>query len=242
MAWGDDNGKGNNPWGSVPPSGGGGPRGPRPPDFDPFGNLRNMMPKFLRGRGIFTVFLILFVVLWAYTSVFKVEPAEQGVVLRFGEWVRTDPQGLHFAPFPFERAIVLNVEEVTKTDIGFRSQEVQRRQTSQTMLLAESLMLTGDENIVNISFSVFWKIDNAKNYLFNIQPPQSITVKEVAESVMREIIGKTDFQSAMTEDREAPTRRGRACARPPPAPAPPWPARSPPPVQGGAGIRKSRAG
>lgn len=207
MGWGNDNGKGQNPWGSVPPGGGrGGGSGGPPPEYDDIigkfqENLGKMIPGFLKGRGLGSIFLALVFLSWAYTSVFQVAPAEQGVVLRFGEWVRTEPQGLHFAPFPIERAIVLNVEEVTKTDIGFRSQESQQRRISIAELLGESLMLTGDENIVNISFSVFWKINNAKNYLFNIEPPQSITVKEVAESVMREIIGKTEFQSAMTQDR-----------------------------------------
>ena len=205
MAWGNGDGKGNNPWGTVPPSGGGGRGGPPPEYDDLLGNLlnrlRGMLPRFLRGRGI-SVILVVVLVLWALSGFFKVQPAEEGVILRFGEWVRTEQQGLHYhIPFPVERVIVLNVEEVTKTDIGFRSQETQRRRTSIAELLGESLMLTGDENIVNISFSVFWKINDAKNYLFNIQPPQTLTVKQVAESVMREIIGKTDFQSAMTEDR-----------------------------------------
>ena len=204
MNWGNDNGKGNNPWGSVPPSGGGG--GGRPPNFDPLGDFQKrmggMMPGFLKGRGITTILLVVVLILWAFSGFFRVQPAEEGVVLRFGAWERTEPQGLHYhLPFPIEQAIVLNVEEVTKTDIGFRSRDEERRRISVQEMLGESLMLTGDENIVNISFSVFWKIDSAKNYLFNIQPPQSITVKEVAESVMREIIGKTEFQAAMTQDR-----------------------------------------
>lgn len=206
MAWGNDNGKGNNPWGSVPPSGGG-PRGQRPPEFDDiFGNFQKRMnallPKFLRGRGLTTILLVIVLFLWATSGFFRVQPAEEGVVLRFGEWVRTEPQGLHYhLPYPIEQVIVLDVSNVNRIDIGRRSEEARRQGIGQTALLNESLMLTGDENIVNTSFTVFWVIEDAKDYLFNIQPPQSGTVKEVAESVMREIIGKSEFQNAITGER-----------------------------------------
>jgi len=203
MAWGNDNGKGNNPWGSVPPSGGG-PRGHGPSDFDPFGNLRKfldgLMPGFLKGRGVVAIFLVLIGLLWLASGFFRVQPSEQGVVLRFGEWVRTEPQGFHWhMPYPIETAYVLNVTQVNQEDIGFRSDKNER--ASQSELQHERLMLTGDENIVDIAFSVFWKIDDAKNFLFNIEYPQRQTVKEIAESVMREIIGQRPIQNALTEGR-----------------------------------------
>ncbi len=208
MAWGNDNGKGQNPWGSVPPSGGrgGGPGGPPPEYDDIIGNfqnwLRNLTPKFLRGKG-FIFFIILFLVLFILPTMgYRVQPAEQGVVQRFGEWVRTEPQGFHIkAPYPIETVTIVNVNQVNRIDIGFRSIDDERRRTTTASLLGESLMLTGDENIVDIAFTVFWKIDVAENYLFNIQFPQEVTVKEVAESVMREIIGKTPIQTALTQGR-----------------------------------------
>ena len=206
MAWGNDNGKGNNPWGSVPPSGGG-PRGQRPPEFDDiFGNFQKRMnallPKFLRGRGLTTILLVIVLVLWGFSGFFRVQTSEQGVILRYGEWVRTEPQGFHWhIPFPIEQLLILNVTEINREDIGFRSAGSRERTPSRAILLGESLMLTGDENIVDIAFTVFWKVDNAKNYLFNIQPPQKQTVKEIAESVMREIIGKTEIQTALTQGR-----------------------------------------
>ncbi|MEE8259185.1 MAG: FtsH protease activity modulator HflK [Sphingomonadales bacterium] len=206
MAWGNDNGKGNNPWGSVPPSGGG-PRGQRPPEFDDiFGNFQKRMnallPKFLRGRGFTTIILVIVLFLWAFSGFFRVQTSEQGVMLRFGEWVRTEPQGFHWhIPFPVEQLIILNVTEINREDVGFRSAGSSERRPSPAVLLGESLMLTGDENIVDIAFTVFWKVDDAKNYLFNIQPPQKQTVKEIAESVMREIIGKTPIQTALTQGR-----------------------------------------
>ena len=207
MAWGDDNGKSRNPWGSVPPSGGGQGNGGPPPDFDDFigrfqDRLRNLLPGFLKGKGFIVLFIVLIVLFIVPTIGFRVQTAEQGVVLRFGEWVRTSPQGFNLKlPFPIERVTIVNVSEVNRVDIGFRSPETQDRRTTTVALLGESLMLTGDENIVDIAFTVFWKVDNAKNYLFNIQSPQSITVKEMAESVMREIIGKTRIQVALTEGR-----------------------------------------
>lgn len=204
MAWGDDDGNGKNPWGSVPPGGGRGPRGGPPPEYDDIvgkfqDRMRGMMPGFFKG-GMILGFLAVVVVLWLFSGFYRVEPSEQGVVLRFGEWVRTEPQGFHWhVPYPVERVYVLNVTQVNQEDIGFRSDPNER--ASQSDLLHERLMLTGDENIVDIAFSVFWKIDDAKSYLFNIESPQRQTVKEIAESVMREIIGQRPIQNALTEGR-----------------------------------------
>lgn len=204
MAWGDDDGKRRNPWGSVPPSGGGQGNGGLPPDFDDFigrfqDHFRNLMPGFLKGRG-FVVFAIIIGLLWLVSGFYRVDAAERGVVLRFGEAVRKDLPGLHWhIPYPVETVFVLNVEQVNQEDIGFRIDP--RERASQSELTQERLMLTGDENIVDIAFSVFWRIDNAENYLFNIEYPQRRTVKEVSESVMREIIGQRPIQNALTEGR-----------------------------------------
>jgi membrane protease subunit HflK len=208
MGWGDDNGKGQNPWGSVPPGGGrSGGGGDRPPEYDDViaklqKSLNKLVPPFLRGKGFLTIALFILLIGFGSTVIYRVQTAEQGVVLRFGEWVRTEPEGLNFKlPYPFEQVIILNVNQVNRIDIGFRSPETQTNRVSQNELFGESLMLTGDENIVDIAFTVFWKIDVAENYLFNIQFPQETTVKEVAESVMREIIGRTPIQVALTQGR-----------------------------------------
>jgi len=190
--------RGGNPWGSIPPSGGDGG------DFisrfqDRMGGL---VPGFGRGRRLWAAIGVVFLAAWLVSGFFQVEPAEQGVVLRFGQWVRSEPQGLHWhLPFPVERAVVIDVTNVNRVDIGYTPGETQRAGSSQIDILEESLMLTGDENIVNVSFTVFWVIDDPENFLFNIQSPQVVTVKEVAESVMRETIGKANFQEAITKER-----------------------------------------
>ncbi|MEE8294947.1 MAG: FtsH protease activity modulator HflK [Sphingomonadales bacterium] len=208
MGWGNDNGKGQNPWGSVPPGGGrGGGNGGPPPEYDDIigkfqENFKNMMPGFLKGKGFVFILVLILAILILPTIGFRVQTAEQGVVLMFGKWVRTAPEGFNFKlPFPIEQVTIVNVNVISRIDVGFRSPETRDRNTNPVSLLEESLMLTGDENIVDIAFTVFWKIDNAKNYLFNIQEPQAITIKEVAESVMREIIGKTPIQTALTQGR-----------------------------------------
>lgn len=209
MGWGDDNGKGQNPWGSVPPGGGrGGGSGGPPPEYDDIiakmqENFRNMMPGFLKGKGLPIILIVLGFVFLAYSSTFKVQPAEQGIVLRFGEFVRPAPQGLNFKfPYPIERVLIVNVAEVRQINIGYQPGMSKDERKRDRLLMRESLMLTGDENIVDIAFSVQWQIKNAENFLFNIQPPQSVTVKEVAESVMREIIGQSELQSTITTGRD----------------------------------------
>ena len=122
---------------------------------------------------------------------------EQGVVLRFGEWVRTTLPGLHYhLPYPIERAKTPKVTKVNKTEIGFRELN-----NTQRMLLEESLMLTGDENIVDINFSVFWVINDAGKYLFKLRNPDA-SVKSISESVMREVIGNTPIADALAERRQ----------------------------------------
>ncbi|HXV73716.1 MAG TPA: SPFH domain-containing protein, partial [Sphingomonadales bacterium] len=145
MAWKQ---RGGNPWGSVPPAGGG--RGGEGDDFigrfqDRMGGL---LPPFLKGRGFLTILLVLFVIVLLTTSFYRVQPAEQGVVQRFGEWVRTEPQGFHIKlPAPIETVTIVNVAEVRRVDVGFRTGQDARRSGS-SALLEERLMLTGDENIV----------------------------------------------------------------------------------------------
>ena len=155
------------------------------------------------GRGI--IFAVLgFAVLWlVFGGIFyRVQPDEQGVVLRFGKWVDTTPPGLHFKlPAPIESVVTPKVTRVNR----HRSLSACKAVTSAAGrpvadIPEESLMLTGDENIVDIDFTVFWKIKDAGKFLFNIRNPEQ-TVKLVAESAMREVIGQTKIQSALTEGR-----------------------------------------
>ena len=119
------------------------------------------------------------------------------MVLRFGEWVRTTLPGLHYhLPYPIEIAKTPKVTKVNRTEVGFRTIN-----NTQRMLLEESLMLTGDENIVDINFSVFWIISDAGKYLFKLRSPEQ-SIKSVSESVMREVIANTPIAQVLAEGRQ----------------------------------------
>jgi membrane protease subunit HflK len=135
------------------------------------------------------------VALWLASGIYRVEPDEQGVVLRFGAFNRTTLPGLNYhLPWPVESAQTPAVTRINRIEIGYRSSAPQNAND----VPEESLMLTGDENIIDINFAVFWKISNAVDYLFNTRSPDVI-VKAVAESSMREVIGRTPIQPALTE-------------------------------------------
>ena len=208
----DFKGRGGSPWGSPPGGGGNGGfrRGPTPPNIDEIvKNIQDKINKILPGGakgGNKPIFLglIILVIIWALSGLYRVLPDEQGVVLRFGKFVSTTQPGLNYhIPFPIESALTPKVTKVNRIDIGFRSE----RDTGFTSsgvadVPEESLMLTGDENIVNIDFSVFWVIKDAGKFLFKIQDPQG-TVKAAAETAMREVIAKSRIQPILTEGRSA---------------------------------------
>ena len=199
--------KNQTPWGS-PPGGGNGGRGPTPPDIDEIiKNIQNKIKKFFPGGtasgGKPIIFgLVILLIVWALSGLYRVLPDEQGVLLRFGKFVKTTQPGLNYhIPFPVESVLTPKVTKVNRMDIGFRSE----RDTGFTSggvadVPEESLMLTGDENIVNIDFSIFWVIKDAGNFLFKIQDPAA-TVKAAAETAMREVVAKSKLQSILTEGR-----------------------------------------
>jgi modulator of FtsH protease HflK len=211
--------QGGGPWGSGPrgggPWGGGnrgngagpGPRGrPQPPDFEEL--LRRGQDRFRRvlppggfsGRRWIAGILILIVVLWVASGIYTVDPDEVGVVLRFGAYNRTTEPGLNYhLPGPIEKVLTPSVTRVNRTEIGYRNAEGPRGSATR-QVPEEALMLTGDENIVDINFTVFWVIKDAKAYLFNIRNPDA-TVKSAAESAMREVIGETPIAQALAEGR-----------------------------------------
>ncbi len=153
------------------------------------------------GRGIVVAVLGFFVLWIVFGGIFyRVQPDEQGVVLRFGKWVESTPPGLHFKwPAPIEIAHTPKVTRVNRILIGVQGSDIRGRATGRD-IPEESLMLTGDENIVDIDFTVFWKIKDAGKFLFNVRDPER-TLKLVSESAMREVIGQTKIQSALTEGR-----------------------------------------
>jgi modulator of FtsH protease HflK len=206
----DFKGKGGSPWGSPPGGGGNGSgRGPTPPDIDAIiRDIQNKINKFLPGgskSGGKPIGLILVILLfvWLASGLYRVGPDEQGVVLRFGKFVKTTQPGLHYhIPIPIETVQTPKVTKVNRIDIGFRSERDSGFSSGGGVadVPQESLMLTGDENIVNIDFSVFWVIKDAGKFLFEIQDPEG-TVKAAAETAMREVIAKSDIQPILTEGR-----------------------------------------
>ncbi len=153
------------------------------------------------GKTAYLLIALAVVGVWLLTGVYRVQTNEQGVVLRFGQWVETTEPGLNWhLPWPIETVLTPSVTSVQQIDIGFVAAGTDRARTARRDVEEESLMLTGDQNIIDIDFTVQWKIADAGQYLFNIRD-QEQTVKIAAESAMREIIGRTDIQPALTEAR-----------------------------------------
>jgi modulator of FtsH protease HflK len=198
MPWNSDDEGSGGPWGQKPKeqrkgsSGGGGGRGPMPPDLDEFlkkgkDSLKTILPA---GRGgTFLLPLALIAGLIAYNSIYQIQPDEQGLVLRLGAYSRSMTPGLHFAFWPFEKAERVRTGAENQTSIGDAGDE--------------GLMLTGDENMIDTRFKVLWRIVDPKAYLFNLADPQDNFVKTVAESAMREIVGRTNANVAPTTERLA---------------------------------------
>ncbi len=207
MANGNDF-KGGSPWGAPPGNGNGSGRGgQRPPNIDEvIEKIQKLINKIIPGGKsggskpiIFG--LILLIVVWTFSGLYRVLPDEQGVVLRFGKFVSTTQPGLNYhIPYPVETVLTPKVTKVNRIDIGFRSASDSGRTSGVGDVPEESLMLTGDENIVNIDFSVFWVIKDAGKFLFKIQSPVE-TVKAAGETAMREVIAKSNLQPILTAGR-----------------------------------------
>ena len=133
-----------------------------------------------------------------YALTFRVGADELGIVLRFGKLDRQEPPGLHFRfPYPIDEVYLPKITRQNIIEIGLRT----GAERGTRALAAESHMLTGDENIIDLQFVVFWRIKDAPKYLFNIQQPD-ITVAQVAESAMREVVGQSDIQPLLTSARQ----------------------------------------
>ena len=202
--------RGGSPWDS-PPGGGdnnGSGRGPTPPDIEAIiRNIQKTINRFMPGKGakggkLLFLGLIILLIIWAASGLYRVLPDEQGVVLRFGKFIKTTQPGLNYHfPYPIETALTPKVTKVNRLDVGFRAGSDSGFSSAGIAdVPEESLMLTGDENIVNIDFSVFWVIKDAGHFLFKIQDPAA-TVKAAAETAMREVVAKSKLQSILTEGR-----------------------------------------
>jgi modulator of FtsH protease HflK len=201
---GGGGGGGNNPWGS-----GGNPWGGRgggqPPDLEDLirrsqDRVRRMIPGGMgSGRGLLVAAAIV-LGLWGLTGVYFVQPDEQGVELLFGKYVKTTQPGANYwFPAPIGEVMKPKVTQTNQIPVGFRG--TPGGQNSRDVP-QESLMLTGDENIVDVKYTVQWRIRDAGEFLFNIREPEA-TVKIASESAVREIVGRTTLQAILTREREA---------------------------------------
>ena len=208
MSWSGQGGDGNEggPWGRGPEGKGQGPwnKGQPPNIEDVLRRGQDKLKQLLPGgssprRGIILAGAVL-LALWAATGIYKVNPEEVGVVLRFGKVVRFTQPGLKYhLPAPIEGVLTPAVTRINRIELGYRSGETRRQGRSGE---DEALMLTGDENIIDVNFSVFWQINDPGKYLFAIRNPED-TVKMVAESAMREIIGQLPIRAPLFENRQA---------------------------------------
>jgi membrane protease subunit HflK len=201
--WGGSGGQG--PWGRGSSGGGKGNGGP-PPNLEELlrrgqDRLRGMLPGGDNSGGRLAVLAVAVVFgLWLITGFYRINPDEEGVIRRFGAYSQTTGPGLHYhLPVPIETVEKPKVKRINRTNVGFNA-EGSGRGAGRQALPEESLMLTGDENIVDINLSVFWVIKDAQAYLFNVRSPDA-TVKSAAEAAVREVVGRTPIASVLAEGR-----------------------------------------
>ena len=201
--WGPSSGNNN------PGSGGGFSGGNKESIDDLLNDLKNKykikMPFNGGMKGI--SFLVLLAILgWLATGFYRVEPDEQGVELLFGKWNEsTTAPGLHyFFPTPIGKVLTPKVEAIRKINVGFRSNGSSSRD-----VLEESMMLTSDQNISDLDYTVLYRIKDAGQFLFNLRDPEE-TVKVISESVIREVVGQTRLEDLLTVSRQKVERDSRS--------------------------------
>ena len=147
------------------------------------------LPPFNFSKKVSPLWVLLALLfLWLISGFYQIEPYEQGLVLRFGEWVRTSDQGIHYRlPSPIEEVIIVDVTTTHKMEIGFNNHN-------------ESHMLTGDRNIVDVNVIVQWNIKDAEKFIFNVEQPR-MAIKAATESALREVVGKTPIDITFTSGR-----------------------------------------
>ncbi len=195
MPWSDQNPQGNNPWGNRP--------GQQPPDLDEV--IRRMQERFSGmfggrggeggpGKGILGGVVGVLLTLWVASGIYVVAADEEAVILRFGQLASTAGPGLHWhLPYPVEQVEKVPVTRVQRLEVGFRSMPGGRARE----IPQESLMLTKDENIVDASFIVQYKVKDAADYLFHVAHITK-AVRDAAESAIREVIGRTMIDDVLT--------------------------------------------
>ena len=214
MAWknqggpwgGGGNGGGQGPWGGRGGSGGG-PSMSGPPDLEELlrrgqDRFRRALPGGFGGGRVVGLAALAGVALWFASGFYRVQPGELGVELLFGQYLRITTPGLNYwLPRPIGQVITPNVDRTNQINIGYRGSADVGGTGGTRDVPQESLMLTGDQNIIDIDFVVQWRVKSASDFLFNIREPEP-TIKIVAESAMREVVGKTTLEDALTVKRQ----------------------------------------
>lgn len=162
------------------------PRGP----VGPGGPRRPQGPQFAMGRGSWGLLGLGAVAVWAFMSFYTVNPDQRAVELMFGRPFATADEGLNFAPWPIVRAEVVSVSGERTTEIG----------TGRAGPMDSGLMLTRDQNIVDMAYQVVWNISDPEKYLFNLADPDD-TIRAVAESAMRDIVARSELAPILNRDR-----------------------------------------
>lgn len=219
MAWNEPGGSGNedkeknkrpekDPWGSRPDDNQG------PPDLDQIvKDMQNKVSKLFGGKGgggnsgdsgsfdggpsskIVGVLVGIVFLFWMATGIYIIEPAERGVVLRLGSFIDTTGPGPHWRlPYPFDRVEIVDIDQIRNVEVGYRSATGR----DSNSVPQESLMLTQDENIVDIKFAVQYRVKSADEYLFSVRDPDT-TLRQATESAIREAIGKSKMDFVLTQ-------------------------------------------
>jgi membrane protease subunit HflK len=208
MAW-------NEPGGNRDPWSGSG-RNQGPPDLDEL--LKKLNDRFRRltggrgggggGGGFSGLWLIalLVIAVWLLSGFYVVTEGKRAVVLRFGEYAYTAEPGMHWHfPYPIHEVRTVDVESRRIVRIGYEPTGGARNRP----VLSEALMLTGDENIVNVQLAVQWQVGDPSRFLFTLLEPEQ-TLKEITESALREVVGKRDMDFVLTEGRAEVVEATRA--------------------------------
>jgi membrane protease subunit HflK len=202
MAWNPKGGPWSGGGGGGGPWGGGGSTPTPPPDVEEMvrraqDRLKRFFPSGFGGGRRIGLLVLAGVLFWAATGFYRVQPGEQGVELLFGRFVKVTPPGLNYwFPSPVGEVLTPNVEQTNALPIGFRTVGDTTRDVPR-----ESLMLTGDQNIIDVDLVVQWRIKNAADFLFNIRDVEN-TIRLAAESAIREVMGQTPLEDALTTKRQ----------------------------------------
>jgi len=228
MAWNEPGKSDQDPWGNSGNSGnngnnGGGDKKPPKKNNDDLDELLKKAQNILGGAGsklgnnggsgiggiggsvIFGIILVV----WLLSGIYIVDPAERGVVTRFGAFVEETKAGPHWhIPYPIERVRIVNVDQIRTAEIGYRSDARNRSGNVPT----ESLMLTKDENIVDLKIAIQYQVQSANQYLFDVSDPD-VTLRAVAESALREVVGQNTMDFVLTEGRNEVVARVQELAQ-----------------------------